>query len=461
MADYDLVVIGGGPGGYVAAIRAGQLGLKTALVERDQVGGVCLNWGCIPSKALLRNAELVHWARHANDWGIAFDNLRLDFGKAIDRSRQVVQRLVRGVEFLLRKNKVETIRDEAVLRGNGQVALKVSGRTVRARALIVATGARPRSLPVLPVDGQVVLTSREALERKDLPASCIIVGGGATGCEFAYLYTAYGVQVTIVELLPHLLPNEDEEVSQALERSFQKQGMRILTGAKVTSLQKNGSQATLTVETAQGPQTLTAQRVLVCVGIQPNSEGIGLEEAGVRTERGGWIAVDDRQRTSAPTVYAIGDVTGRMPLAHVASAQAVLAVETLAGKETRPLDYTLMPRAVYCHPQVASWGLTEKQAQEAGHTVKVGKFPFTASGKALAMGDTEGFVKVVADAQYGEILGVHMIGPEVTELLPELALARLLEGTVRETGWLVHAHPTLSEALKEASLAVLGEAIHI
>lgn len=461
MADYDLVVIGGGPGGYVAAIRAGQLGLKTALVERDQVGGICLNWGCIPSKALLRNAEVVQWARHASDWGVAFDNLRLDFGKAIDRSRQVVQRLVRGVEFLLRKNKVEVIHDEALLRGNGQVALKASGRIISASAVVVATGARPRSLPVLPLDGQVVLTSREALERKDLPTSCVVVGGGATGCEFAYIYNAYGVQVTMVELLPHLLPNEDEEVSQALERSFQKQGIRFLTGAKVTGLQRDGSQATLTVETPQGSQSLTAQRVLVCVGIQPNAEGIGLQEAGVETQKGGWISTDERQRTSAPHIYAIGDVTGRMPLAHVASAQGILAVETIAGKETRPLDYTLMPRAVYCHPQVASWGLTEKQAQENGHKVKVGKFPFTASGKALALGETEGFVKVVADAQYGEILGVHMVGPEVTELLPELALARLLEGTVRETGWLVHAHPTLSEALKEASLAALGEAIHI
>ncbi|GBD11416.1 Dihydrolipoyl dehydrogenase [bacterium HR23] len=461
MGDYYLVVIGGGPGGYVSAIRAGQLGLRTALVEREQVGGICLNWGCIPTKALLRNAEVVHLVRHASDWGIAVDNLRLDFGKAIDRSRQVVQRLVKGVEFLLRKSKVETIKDEAVLRGNGQVALKGSGRILSASSIIVATGARPRTLPVLPLDGQVVLSSRAALERRDVPASCVIVGGGATGCEFAYLYNAYGVQVTIVELLPHLLPSEDEQVSQALERAFQKQGIRFLTQAKVVALQRNGPEATLTVETPRGTQTLTAQRVLVCVGIQPNSQGLGLEEAGVRTEKGGWIATDERQRTSAPRVFAIGDVTGRMPLAHVASAQGIVAVETIAGKETRPLDYTLMPRAVYCNPQVASWGLTEKQAQEAGHKVKVGKFPFLASGKALALGETEGFVKVVADAQYGEILGVHMVGPEVTELLPELALARLLEGTVRETGWLVHAHPTLAEALKEASLAVLGEAIHI
>lgn len=461
MADYDVVVIGGGPGGYVAAIRAGQKGLRTALVEREQVGGVCLNWGCIPSKALLRGAEVVSWLRRADEWGIAFDNLRLDFGKAIDRSRQAVQRLVRGVEYLLRKNKVDGVRDEAALAGPGKVALKGSGRVLSASAIIIATGARPRSLPLLPVDGQVVLTSREALGRRDLPSSCVIVGGGAVGCEFAYLYNAYGVRVTVVELLPRLLPNEDEEVSQALERAFQRQGIRVLVSARVTGVQLSPSHASLTVETPQGVQTLTAERVLVAVGVQPNWEGLGLAEVGVATEQGGWVRTDEYQRTTVPTIYAVGDVTGRMPLAHVASAQGILAVEAILGKEARPLDYTLMPRAVYCAPQVASWGLTQREAEEKGYAVKVGKFPFTANGKAIAMGEGEGFVKVVADARHGEILGVHMVGPEVTELLPTLAMARLLEGTLLEAGWMVYAHPTLSEALKEAALAALGEAVHI
>ena len=457
---YDVIVVGAGPGGYVAAIRAGQLGLRTAVVERGEVGGVCLNWGCIPSKALLRNAEVVHLLHRGEEFGFAFDNLRLDFGKAIDRSRQVVQRLVKGVEFLLRKNKVDLVKGQGTFRDPLTVEVEPTGRVLRGRSVVIATGARARALPVLPVDGKLVITSREALELKQLPESCVIVGGGATGCEFAYLYNAYGVKVTLVELLPHLLPNEDEEVSRELERAFKTQGITVLTGTEVTGFQKGEGRGRLTVKGAEGEQTLEAGLVLVAVGVVPNSDGIGLERAGVEVQRG-WVGVDDYARTNVPNVYAIGDVTGKMLLAHVAMHQGVVAVEQVAGQEVKPLEYTAMPRAVYCHPQVTSLGLTEAQAREQGYEVKVGKFPFVANGKALALGERDGFVKVVADARYGELLGLHMVGPEVTELLAEGGLARLLEATTEELGFLVVSHPTLSEALKEAALAALGEAIHI
>lgn len=459
MPDYDVVVVGAGPGGYVAAIRAAQLGLTTAMVEREQVGGICLNWGCIPSKALLRNAEIVTLFRHADEYGVSYDNLKVDFGKAIDRSRSVVQRLTRGVESLLRKNKVDLVKGTGVLRGNGQVEIKEGGGALKARSIILATGARQRSLPSLPIDGKTIITSREALALKQLPGSAVIVGGGATGCEFAYLYAAYGVKVTVVELLPRLLPTADAEVSTALEKAFAQQGITVMTGTKVNE-SKVGQGARLSVEGAKGVQELVCDLVLVCVGIQGNIEDIGLEAAGVGTERG-LITVDEQLRTTARGVFAIGDVTGKLPLAHVASAQGVAVVERLAGKEVPPPDYSLMPRAVYCQPQVASWGLTEEEAAQSGRKVKIGRFPMQASGKALAMGERQGFVKVLVDAEYGEIVGAHLIGPEVTELLAELSMAKMLEGTAREVGWLTHAHPTLSETVKEAALAALGEAIHI
>lgn len=460
MPDYDVVVVGAGPGGYVAAIRAAQLGLKTAIVEKDEVGGICLNWGCIPSKALIRNAELLTLFKHAQEFGITVDNVRADFGKAVDRSRQVVKRLTSGVEFLLRKNRVTTINGEAALQGAGHVVVKGSGQVLDTKNIILATGARARPLPMLPLDGKTVITSREALELKELPTSVVIVGGGATGVEFAYLYNAYGVAVTIVELLSHLLPNEDGEVSQTLERSFKKQGITFHTGAKVTGLSRQSSQLTVHMETPKGKVDLPCQRVLVAVGAQGNIEELGLQEAGVAAEKG-FIPIDAHMRTSAQGVYAIGDVTGKLLLAHVASAQGVAAAEFIAGRETRPLDYKQMPKAVYCNPQVTSWGLTEEAARAAGNKVKVGRFPFSANGKALALGEAEGFVKVVVDETYGELLGAHLIGPEVTELLAEVSLARLLEGTATELGGLVHAHPSLSEAVKEAALAALGEAIHV
>lgn len=460
-SEYDLIVLGAGPAGYVAGIRAGQLGLRTAVVEKEEVGGVCLNWGCIPSKALLRSAEVVSLFRRAEEWGVKARIEAVDYAHAVDRSRRVVDRLVKGVQFLLRKHKVEVVKGEGVLRGPDRVEVKETGRVLRAPRILVATGARPLALPGLPVDGERVLTSREALAMRTLPASLVIVGGGAVGVEFAYLFNAYGVQVTVVELLPHLLPREDEEVGRALERSFQKQGIRVLTGARVTGAQVGEEGVRLTVQVDGRTETLQAEKALVAVGIRPNTQGIGLEEVGVALDSQGFIRVDDRMRTSVPGIYAVGDVTGKLPLAHVGSAQGVLAVEVIAGREVRPLDYDRMPRAVYCQPQVASLGLTEEEARRRGHEVKVGKFPFTASGKALAQGETEGFVKVVADARYGEVLGAHLVGPEVTELLPELSLAQALEGTVHEVGALVHAHPTLSEAVKEACLAALGEAVHI
>ncbi len=460
MPDFDLLVIGAGPGGYVAAIRAGQLGLKTAVVERDELGGICLNWGCIPTKALLRNAEVVELMHRAEEFGISFDNLRLDYGKAIDRSRQVVSTLTRGVASLLKKNNVEHIKGEARFRDAHTLEVSPSGRAVTASSIIIATGTRQRSIPGLQVDGKQIISSREALELRQVPPRIAIIGGGATGAEFAYLYNAYGAEGTIVEMLPHLLPNEDEEISRVLERSFTRQGIKFLTGARVKAATREKEMVRLELEQKGEAMTLEANHVLVAVGVQANSDGLGLEQIGVILERGN-IKVDASMGTNVPGVYAIGDVTGILLLAHVAQAQGVLAVERIAGMDSPALNYELMPKATYCHPQVTSFGLTEKQAIERGHEVKVGRFPFQASGKALAIGDAEGMVKVVADKEYGELLGVHMIGPDVTEMLGEMSLAHLLEGTTREVGWLVHSHPTLSEALKEAALNADGRAIHI
>ena len=460
MADYDLVVLGAGPGGYVAAIRAAQLGMKVAVVERDAVGGICLNWGCIPSKSLLRNAEVLNLVQHADAFGIAFDNLRFDFGKAIDRSRDVVRRLTEGVGFLLNKNKVDLIEGAGSLRDRNTVEVSGFGQALSAETILIATGARERELPSLPVDGRVVITSRQALEMREAPDRVAIVGGGATGAEFAYIYRAYGAKVTIIELLPRLIPQEDEEISAILERAFEEQGIDSLTGARVQNITLKGNIAFVSVEGADGVSTVECDKVLVAVGVQGNIDGIGLDDAGVKTERG-FIVTNDEMETSASGIYAIGDVTGRMPLAHVASAQGVMVVERLANLDPPALDYNRMPRAIYCKPQVASFGLTEEQAKEQGHAVKIGRFPFAASGKALALSETEGMVKLVVDSEIGEVLGAHMIGAEVTELLGELGLTKLLEGTTTELGWLVHPHPTISETLKEAALAADGEAIHI
>ena len=459
-SEYDVVVIGAGPGGYVAAIRAGQLGLKTAIVEREALGGVCLNWGCIPSKALLKNAEVLSYFHRAEEFGLSFDNFHADYAAAVDRSRKVVDRNVRGVAYLLRKNKVDHIVGEGRLTAKGTVTVAPEGTTLNAKNVILATGSSPRTVPSLPIDGDQVISSRESIVLKDLPASLVIVGAGAIGVEFAYLYHTYGVEVTLVELLPRLVPTEDAEISQQLERSFSRSGINIMTGAGVTGLEQSAKALQVKVEKDGVEQSIACDKVLVAIGVQPNSDGLGLEELSIETSRGN-IQVDDNMATNVPGVFAIGDVTGKMALAHVATAQGVAAAEHIAGRETQSLDYSLMPRATYCQPQIASFGLSEEEAQEQGYEVKIGKFNVQANGKALAMGETEGMVKLVVDAKYGELLGGHMIGPEVTELLGELALTKLLEGTSLEMGWAVHPHPTISEMLKEAALDAQGRALHM
>jgi dihydrolipoamide dehydrogenase len=443
----------------VAAIRSGQLGLKTAIVECSDLGGVCLNWGCIPSKSLIHNAEVLSVFRNAADYGINIDNLTFDFGKAIDRSRDVVGRLTSGIGFLLKKNKVEYIQGTGVLEARDLIRVEEAGRTISAKNVIVATGATSLEIPSLPIDGEIVITSREAIIRKNLPDRAVIVGGGATGVEFAYIYNSYGVDVTIVEFQSRLVPLEDEEISRELEKSLSKQGVKVMTGSKVENAQTHGKEAELTVSGGVGEIKIVCDIVLVAVGARGNVDGIGLEGIGVSTNRN-FIEIDDRMMTNVEGVYAIGDVTGKMLLAHVASAQGVTAVETIAGLDPPKLNYDLMPRATYCHPQVASFGLTESQAREAGYEVRIGRFPFSASGKAMASNETEGMIKLVLDAEIGDILGAHMIGSNVTELLGELSLARMLESTDKELGWLVHPHPTISEIVKEAALASLGEAIH-
>jgi len=458
--EYDVVVVGAGPGGYVAAIRASQLGLKTAVVEREELGGVCLNWGCIPSKALLKNAEILSLLHRSEEFGFYFDNLRVDYAKAIDRSRKVVERNTRGVAYLLRKNKVEHIKGEASLRDSRTIEVAPDGRVITAKNVILATGARPRSIPALPIDGELVITSRHALELRQLPSSVVIVGGGATGMEFAYLYNAYGVKVTVVELLPRIVPNEDEEISQELEEALSGEGITFITGSGVTEMTPSQGGPKLRIESSNGAQEIECEKVLVAIGVQGNTEDLGLTGVGVATEKG-FIQIDGNMSTNVPGIYAIGDVTGKLLLAHVASAQGVMAAETIAGVDSTPLDYVMMPRATYCLPQVASFGLTEQQARDQGYSVKIGKFPFQASGKAVAMAETKGLVKLVVDEKYGELLGAHLIGPEVTEMLAELSIAKLLEGTTLELGWMVHSHPTLSEVVKEAALAVDGRSIHI
>ena len=458
--DYDLVVIGAGPGGYVAAIRAAQLGLKTTIVERDQLGGICLNWGCIPSKALLKNAEIVSYFHRAKEFGLSFDNFHADYSVAMDRSRKIVERMTKGVGYLLRKNKIEVLQGTGTLQGDGVVEIAPQGQRLKAKNLIIATGARPRTIPPLPVDVEGVITSREAIALAELPSSVVIVGGGAIGVEFAYLYSTYGVKVTVVEVLPRLVPNEDEEISRVLERSFTTKGIQVMTGSSVKGLEQGPEGLAVKVSKDGAEQAIPCQKVLVAIGVQPNSDKLGLESAGVATDRG-YVAIDENMRTNVAGVYAIGDITGKLALAHVASAQGVAAAEHTAGIETQPLDYTRMPRATYCHPQVASFGLTEAQAKEQGYQVKVGKFNFQASGKAMAMGETGGLAKLVVDSRYGELLGGHLIGAEVTELLGELSMTKMLEGTTLELGWVVHAHPTLSEMLKEAALDAQGRVLHM
>ena len=462
-SNYDLAVIGSGPGGYVAAIRAGQLGLKTAIIEKEALGGVCLNWGCIPSKALLKNAEILSYINRADEFGLSFQGFHADYSVAVARSRRVADRNTRGVAHLLRKNNVEHIQGTGRLASGNRPGNRVEvadGPAIDAKNVIIATGSRPRSITPLPIDGDRVITSRESIVLEELPASVVIVGGGAIGVEFAYIYKMYGVDVTVVELLPRLVPNEDEDISAQLERAFRRMGVNVLTGAGVTGVETTANGVSVSVDQGGTTQSLTCDKVLVAIGVRPNVEEIGLEAAGIGFGPAG-IEVGDNMATNVPGIYAIGDVTGKMPLAHVASAQATMSVEHIAGLEPQPLDYTYMPRATYCQPQIASFGLTEAQAREQGYDVNIGTFNVMANGKALAMGETDGLVKLVVDSRYGELLGGHMIGPEVTELLGELSMTRMLEGTTLELGWAVHAHPSISEMLKEAALSAQGRAVHM
>ena len=460
LADFDVVVLGAGPGGYVAAIRAAQLGLKTAIIERDSVGGVCLNWGCIPSKSLLRNAEVVNLVNNAEEFGITFENLTYDFSKAISRSREVVDKLTSGVQYLLKKNQVELIEGTGKLTGPHELAIMENSRKITSENIIIATGARQRDIDSMPIDHHVVLNSRDALNMSEIPDDITIIGAGATGVEFAHIYRSYGAKVTLVEMMDRIIPNEDSEISESLKKSFTEREIDIRVGVAVKSIQASNGTALVTLIAKEEEHLITSNKVLVAVGVQPNTDKIGLEKVGITTNNG-FISISENMETNVSGVYAIGDVTGKMLLAHVASAQAVTAVEYIAGLNPAPLDYQLMPRAIYCEPQVASFGMTEAQANDNGIETQIGRFPFSASGKAIALGHTEGIVKLVIDPEIGEILGAHMIGPEVTELLAELSMTKLLEGTTTELGWLVHPHPTISETLKEAALDSTNEAIHI
>ncbi len=452
MTDYDVAVIGSGPGGYPAAIRAAQLGLSTVCIEREFLGGICLNLGCIPSKALLRNAEVLSTVRNASEYGIEVSGVTANYAVGVARSRKVVERLTKGVASLFRRDGVAYVEGNATITGPREIS--VDGERIGCQNIIIATGARPALPPPLAADGEVVVTYREVIVDEQVPGRVVIVGGGATGIEFAYLYNVYGAQVTLVEFLPRILPKEDEEISQALSRALGSQGIRLLTGASVTAVAVQDGTARVTIAASDETLELEADRVLVAAGITPNTDGLGVENAGGTLERG-FIRVDDRLLVNGENVYAVGDVNGRLPLAHVAHAEGVYAAEHIGGLNPPALDYPGMPRATYCNPQVASIGLTESEAREQGYPIKVGKFPFLANGKALAVGHREGFAKIVADSSTGELLGAHLIGHEVTELLGELSMARLLDGTDVEIGRLVNVHPSMSEAVKEAALAAV------
>tara|TARA_B100000945_G_scaffold223890_1_gene180930 strand:+ start:10935 stop:12320 length:1386 start_codon:yes stop_codon:yes gene_type:complete len=459
--DYQVVVVGGGPGGYVAAIRAAQLGFKSALVEKDTVGGLCLNWGCIPSKALLRNAEVLNLIKNSNEFGIKIDTFTPDFSEAVKRSRKVVKKLTAGVGFLLKKNNVELISDAAVLANKNEIQLQNSGKTITADNIVIATGSNFREFPNMPIDEKRVITSRQALELKEIPNKIAIVGGGATGIEFGYIFNAYGSEVTIIELTDRILNKEDADVSKELTKIYEKKGIKILTGTQIEKLEVNDKSVKANIITDGKESTLEFDTLMVAVGAEANTKNIGLEDVGVELDNG-WIKIDNYMNTSVNNIYAIGDVTGKLLQAHVASHQGVVAVEKIAGLNPEPINnYYDMPRAIYCEPQVASIGLTEEEAKSQGYKIKTGTFPLAASGKALGLGDTEGFSKLIFDSEIGELLGAHMVGSNVSELLGEIGILKHLEGSSKEIGDLVHPHPTMSEILKESALGSLGSAIHI
>jgi len=463
MASYDLIVIGAGPGGYVAAIRGAQLGLKTAIIEKAELGGVCLNWGCIPTKALLKSAQVFEYIHHAKDYGIEVPNAKADFPAIVKRSREVASGMSKGIQFLMRKNKIEVIEGSAKLTKDKKVEVTSkdgSKTTHEAKHTILATGGRARALPNVPIDGKKVIGYREAMTLPVQPKSMIVMGSGAIGVEFSYFYATLGTKVTIVEFMPRIVPVEDEEVSKQLEKSFKKAGIDILTNSSVESVDSSGQGCKVKVKTPDGEKILEADIVLSAVGVMANIEGLGLEEAGVATDKGK-VLVDDFYKTNIPGIYAIGDIVKGQALAHVASAEGIICVEKIAGHHPEPLNYGNIPGCTYCSPEIASVGMTEKQAKEAGYELKIGRFPFSASGKASAAGAKDGFVKIIFDAKYGELLGCHMIGANVTEIIAEIVVARKLETTGHEMIKAVHPHPTMSEAIMEASADAYGEVIHL
>jgi len=463
MSNFDVIVLGSGPGGYVTAIRASQLGLKTAIVEKENLGGVCLNWGCIPTKALLKSAQVFEYLKHAKDYGLKVEGADKDFDAVVQRSRTVADGMSKGVQFLMKKNKIEVLNGFGKLQAGKKVSVTdADGKETiyEAAHIVIATGARSRELPSLPQDGKKVIGYREAMTLPTQPKKMIVVGSGAIGIEFAYFYNAMGTEVTVVEYLPKIVPVEDDDVSKQLERSFKKAGVKIKTSAEVTKVDTSGEGVKATIKTAKGEEVLEADIVLSAVGIKTNIENIGLEEVGIATDRDK-ILVNDFYQTNIPGYYAIGDVTPGQALAHVASAEGILCVEKIAGMQVEPLDYGNIPGCTYCVPEVASVGLTENQAKEKGFEIKVGKFPFSASGKAKAAGNSDGFVKVIFDAKYGEWLGCHMIGSGVTDMIAEAVVARKLETTGHEILKAVHPHPTMSEAVMEAVADAYGEVIHL
>ena len=461
----DVVIIGSGPGGYVAAIRASQLGLKTICVEKAELGGVCLNWGCIPTKALLKNAEQAHFLKNSKNFGFDIKDYKIDFPKVIDRSRKVANQMSTGVQFLFKKYKVQHVQGKGRIKAKSKVEVlddkgKVSDN-IEAKHIIVATGARPRMIGPIKVDGEKVITSKEAMVLKDIPKSMVVIGAGAIGVEFAYMYASFGTEVTIVEMKDRILPIEDKDISKELEKNFRREKIKLKTSATVKSAKKSGNGAEVKIENKKGEEeTLKADVVLNAIGVQGNIEDIGLEDAGVKLEKG-YIKIDELMRTNVEGIYAIGDVAGPPWLAHKASAEGIALAEHLAGENDKGIDYGNIPGCTYCHPQVASVGMTEDEAKEAGYDLKIGKFPFQANGKAHGIGEAKGFVKIVIDKKYGEVLGAHMIGPDVTELVGELGLVRQLEGTAETIFKTVHAHPTLSESIMEAAAQAYGESVNI